>query len=203
MNLVTRFRIRRRLLVPIGRKRTNNDRDLLESLVHIHRLVMSGYSLDTAISHAVHSRSNPWIEELHVRMTNGQSLRSASRSIIDEVTTRTKTGPADRDVVIALHVLSVADSIGGQVADQLGSMIDILDERSRDRRERRTQASSAAASMRMLTMLPIFCLLWILFDSNDVRDFLFRTTGGWACLTLGIGSNIIGRLWIEHETAAC
>lgn len=136
-------------------------------------------------------------------MSRGDSIETSCRSAADEIIARKRQTPAERDAVVALHVLSVADSIGGRVADQLESLIDTLRERVLQRRERRTQAASAAASIRLLTWLPVVCGLLVLVDSSEIRGFLFGTTGGWVCLALGIGSNIVGRLWLEREVTTC
>jgi Flp pilus assembly protein TadB len=133
----------------------------------------------------------------------GDSLEAACRRTMNAIGERKHPTTEERDSVLALHVLAVAGSIGGRVAEQLESLIDTLNEREHLRRERRTQAASATASMRMLTWLPIVCGSWLLLDNAEVRHFLIGSPSGWICLVLGVGSNIVGRLWLQREVAAC
>lgn len=204
MKLVTRRNVRRRLHSPSLRLRAiTNEDDSIEALVHIHRMVLSGVSLPASIAHTVHVRPCIWLDELHSRSSRGEPLDSAARALIDEISGRKHPTHSERDAVVALHVLSVADSIGGRIADQLESLIESLSERHHHRRERRTQAASAAASMRMLTWLPLICGILILTDSREIREFLLGTPAGWLCLSLGIGTNALGRLWLAREVSAC
>lgn len=203
MKLLTRARVRHRLLDRPGLRSGDGEDDLIGALVHIHRLVLSGTALHTSIAHAVHIHPCVWVSVLHDRMSRGDSIEMSSRALAEEISSRRHPSSAERDAVVALHVLSVADSLGGRVADQLESLIETLHERVLHRRERRAQAASAAASIRLLTWLPVVCGVLVLADSPEIRNFLFGTTGGWICLVLGIASNLVGRLWLEREVASC
>lgn len=200
---ITRRRLRRRLAT----SRIDNDcrmqDDLVASLAHIHRLLLSGSSLRTAIAHAVHARPCRAIEALHDRLIRGEPIGEACRSLVDTLGRLRHPSFTERDAIVALHVLSVTDTIGGRSADHMETLIDDLNERDRVRRERRAQATTPLASMRMLTWLPILCGTWILLDSRAIRDFLFGSPAGWACLVLGIGSNVLGRVWLHREVNAC
>lgn len=180
-----------------NRRRNESDsRSLIESLSHVHRLVMSGHSLESAIANAVLIQPVRELTALHSLMSKGHDIATASRFLV-------RSTPDSRDGEIALHVLSLAGTIGGRVADQIGSLIELLEDRDSIRRERRTQAASAAASMNLLTWLPFVCGAWILVDSASVRTFLFGSITGWICLVVGATLNLAGRVWMQRMVASC
>ena len=104
----------------------------------------------------------------------------------------------DADSIMTLHVISLVSEVGGDVAQQLDCLIDTLLDRSQAKAERQTQAATATASMRLITWLPVVCGAWILSDSPAVRRVLLATPLGWACLTIGIGLNFVGRTWTHR-----
>ncbi len=204
MNFAARRRLRRRLCATSTRdRRLRVGDDLIGSLVHVHRLVVSGSSLQSAITHAGRAHSCSAIDSLRTRLIDGEPLDIACRNVVHAFSLKKRPTIVEKDSLIALHVLSVASSIGGRTSEQLESLIDDLGERERVRRERRTQAASSLASMRLMTWLPIVCGAWILLDSKAIRGFVFGTPAGWICLALGIGSNILGRLWLHRAVTTC
>lgn len=206
MKAIARRTSRRRLQTKTNRRprfRTRESADLVASLGHIHRLVMAGMSLESAITSAVLSCPCEEVTTLHALVARGESVDSASRSMIDTFSVRKRLSHRERDAILTLHVLSFAGSFGGRVADHLESLIDILNDRVHLRRERVTQAAGATASMRLLTWIPLACSAWMLLDSSEVRSFLFESTFGWTCLISGIGLNLIGRRWMGRAVAEC
>ncbi len=177
--------------------------DLIASLAHVHRLVMSGHSLESAIANAVLNQPARELTALYEQMARGDDVASACRSLLQSGDAGKRPTHRDRDVAITLHVLSLAGSIGGRITDQLDSLIDVLSDRAFLRRERRTQAASASASIRLLTWLPLVCGAWILLDSADVRSFLLGSINGWICLVFGVGLNLLGRTWTQRMVSAC
>lgn len=176
---------------------------MIGSLVHVHRLVVSGSSLQSAITHASRTHSCFAIDSLRTRLIDGEPLDIACRNVVHALGLKKRPSVVEKDSLVALHVLSVAGSIGGRMSEQLESLIDDLGERERVRRERRTQAASSLASMRLLTWMPIVCGAWMFLDSRAIRDFVFGTPAGWICLALGTGSNILGRLWLHRAVTTC
>jgi Flp pilus assembly protein TadB len=164
---------------------------------------MSGHSLESAITNAVLTQSSHELSRLYDLMSAGDDVASSSRRIAQSLHDVRNPTPRERDGAIAMHVLSLAASIGGRVADQIGSLVDLLDDRMSVRRERRAQAASAAASMKLLTWLPSVCGIWILLDSASVRTFLIGSITGWTCLVLGVFLNLAGRVWMQRLVASC
>lgn len=213
-----RQHIRRRLRTPVGsrgsnRPRTNARRrhgdptgrneDLTSALSHCHRLVLSGVSLDSAITSTAFAHRSPEIRSVYAHMADGESLEFACRKRIQELTSRNRSTHRDRDALIALHVLSFSGAEGGRVAEHLEALLITLNDRHRLREERNAQAAQAAMSMDLLTWLPLVCGAWMIADSASVRSFLFGSVLGWTCLMLGIGLNLCGRWWLRREVSAC
>lgn len=208
MKSLVRQRLRRRLQTPTRIRRPNprnirDDDDLISSLGHCHRLVMSGHSLDSAITVTAFSHPSREIRAVYALMADGESLESACRQLIDLSTDQKSLSNRERDALIALHVLSFAGSIGGRVAEHLEALLVVLNDRVHLREERASQASQAAMSMKMLTSLPVVCGAWMIVDSAEIRAFLFETVAGWTCLIFGIGLNLLGRWWLRREVLAC
>ena len=53
------------------------------------------------------------------------------------------------------------------------------------------------ASTRLITWLPVVCAAWIVSDSPAIRKTMLATPLGWTCLALGIGLNLVGRIWTK------
>ena len=64
--------------------------------------------------------------------------------------------------------------------------------------DRLTQASTAIASIRLLTWLPLVCAMWMVLDDAAVREVLFASPIGWACLVSGVVFNLLGRQWTNR-----
>ena len=184
---MTRRQTRRRLI--------NNDiygnRNLIDALSSMSRSVRSGLSLATAMQISISQHPCDLFAQLHNLISRGMALNSACHKLLDELSESAET----TDHMMALHVIALASEVGGDIARQLDCLIDTLLDRSQAKIERQTQAATATASIRLITWLPVVCGAWILSDSPAVRHVLLATPLGWACLTIGVGLNFVGRTW--------
>ena len=184
---MTRRQTRRRLI--------NNDiygnRNLIDALSSMSRSVRSGLSLATALQISISQHPCDLFAQLHSLISRGMALNTACHKLLDELSESAET----TDHMMALHVIALASEVGGDIARQLDCLIDTLLDRSQAKVERQTQAATATASMRLITWLPVVCGAWILSDSPAVRHVLLATPLGWACLTIGVGLNFVGRTW--------
>lgn len=202
---------RRRLVRRLGRDasrcvRTSeqpSNEDLITALNHVQRLVLSGHSLEASISGTALSHPSHTILRLHDRMSRGETIESACRSILRSLESKNCPTAGERDASMVLRFLGLVDSIGGRVAEHIDSLVEILTERNHVRRERSTHAATSSASMRLLSWLPPLCGLWVISDSASVRTFSLSTVPGWTCLVLGMLLNILGRIWLERLVSAC
>ena len=184
---MTRRQTRRRLI--------NNDiygnRNLIDALSSMSRSVRSGLSLATALQISISQHPCDLFAQLHSLISRGMPLNTASHKLLDDL----PESAENTDHMMTLHVIALASEVGGDIARQLDCLIDTLLDRSQAKVERQTQAATATASMRLITWLPVVCGAWILSDSPAVRHVLLATPLGWACLTIGVGLNFVGRTW--------
>ena len=184
---MTRRQTRRRLI--------NNDiygnRNLIDALSSMSRSVRSGLSLATALQISISQHPCDLFAQLHNLISRGMALNTACHKLLDDLSESAE----NTDHMMTLHVIALASEVGGDIARQLDCLIDTLLDRSQAKVERQTQAATATASMRLITWLPVVCGVWILSDSSAVRHVLLATPLGWACLTIGVGLNFVGRTW--------
>ena len=184
---MTRRQTRRRLI--------NNDiygnRNLIDALSSMSRSVRSGLSLATAMQISISQHPCDLFAQLHNLISRGMALNTACHKLLDDLSESAE----NTDHMMTLHVIALASEVGGDIARQLDCLIDTLLDRSQAKVERQTQAATATASMRLITWLPVVCGAWILSDSPAVRHVLLATPLGWACLTIGVGLNFVGRTW--------
>ena len=184
---MTRRQTRRRLI--------NNDiygnRNLIDALSSMSRSVRSGLSLATALQISISQHPCDLFAQLHSLISRGMALNTACHKLLDDLSESAE----NTDHMMTLHVIALASEVGGDIARQLDCLIDTLLDRSQAKVERQTQAATATASMRLITWLPVVCGAWILSDSSAVRHVLLATPLGWACLTIGVGLNFVGRTW--------
>ena len=184
---MTRRQTRRRLI--------NNDiygnRNLIDALSSMSRSVRSGLSLATAMQISISQHPCDLFAQLHNLISRGMALNTACHKLLDDLSESAE----NTDHMMTLHVIALASEVGGDIARQLDCLIDTLLDRSQAKVERQTQAATATASIRLITWLPVVCGAWILSDSPAVRHVLLATPLGWACLTIGVGLNFVGRTW--------
>ena len=191
---MTRRLTRRRLI--------NNDiygnSNLIDALSSMSRSVRSGLSLATALQISITQHPCDLFAQLHSLISRGMALNTACHKLLDG----SSESAENTDHMMTLHVIALASEVGGDIARQLDCLIDTLLDRSQAKVERQTQAATATASIRMITWLPVVCGVWILSDSSAVRHVLLATPLGWACLTIGVGLNFVGRTWTHKMVRA-
>ena len=186
-NLLTRRQTRRRL----NNSDTYGNTNLIEALSAMSRNVRSGLSLAAALQISVSHHPCDLFAQLHHLVRRGMALNTACHKLLDDL----PESAENTDHMMTLHVIALASEVGGDIARQLDCLIDTLLDRSQAKVERQTQAATATASIRLITWLPVVCGAWILTDSSAVRHVLLATPLGWACLTIGVGLNFVGRTW--------
>lgn len=167
---------------------------LVDALSSISRHTRSGLSLATAIQISVSTHPCDLLVRLHHLVSRGFSIGTACQTILESF----PESSVNSDFIMVLHVIALANEVGGNIAQQIDALVDTLLDRSQAKLERQTQAATATASMRLITWLPVVCGAWIVSDSAAIRHVLFSTALGWACLTIGVGLNIAGRAWTKR-----
>ncbi len=184
-----RQRIKRRLT----QATTLGNEIIIDSLSAMTRSLRSGQSLASSLHQASITEPCDLLIRLAVAINNGQSLHQACNDLIEADEKQNTSG----DLSVVLHVISLASQVGGDAAHHIDALIDTLLDRSHARQDRQAQASTAMASTRLITWLPVVCAAWIVSDSPAIRNTMLATPLGWTCLTLGVGLNLVGRIWTK------
>jgi Flp pilus assembly protein TadB len=95
------------------------------------------------------------------------------------------------DQALAVHVLRLCATQGGNVSVSLDRAAATLRERDALAQERIAQSAQARLSARVLTLLPVGFSVWTLATTPSVRHFVV-TPPGLVCVTLGLVLNLTG-----------
>ena len=190
-NFFSRFTQRQRIKRRLTQATSFGNENIIDSLSAMTRSLRSGQSLASSLHQASITEPCDLLIRLAAAINNGQSLNQACNYLIEA---DEKQNPAG-DLSVVLHVISLASEVGGDAAHHIDALIDTLLDRSYARQDRQAQASTAMASTRLITWLPVVCAAWIVSDSPAIRKTMLATPLGWTCLALGIGLNLVGRMW--------
>ena len=192
-NFFSRFTQRQRIKRRLTQATSFGNENIIDSLSAMTRSLRSGQSLASSLHQASITEPCDLLIRLAAAINNGQSLNQACNYLIEA---DEKQNPAG-DLSVVLHVISLASEVGGDAAHHIDALIDTLLDRSYARQDRQAQASTAMASTRLITWLPVVCAAWIVSDSPAIRKTMLATPLGWTCLALGIGLNLVGRMWTK------
>lgn len=193
-NFFSRFTQRQRIKRRLTQATSFGNENIIDSLSAMTRSLRSGQSLASSLHQASITEPCDLLIRLAAAINNGQSLNQACNYLIEA---DEKQNPAG-DLSVVLHVISLASEVGGDAAHHIDALIDTLLDRSYARQDRQAQASTAMASTRLITWLPVVCAAWIVSDSPAIRKTMLATPLGWTCLALGIGLNLVGRMWTKR-----
>ena len=192
-NFFSRFTQRQRIKRRLTQATSFGNENIIDSLSAMTRSLRSGQSLASSLHQASITEPCDLLIRLAVAINNGQSLNQACNYLIEADERQNPAG----DLSVVLHVMSLASEVGGDAAHHIDALIDTLLDRSYARQDRQAQASTAMASTRLITWLPVVCAAWIVSDSPAIRKTMLATPLGWTCLALGIGLNLVGRMWTK------
>lgn len=105
------------------------------------------------------------------------------------------------DLVLAVHVLRLCATQGGEVSESLDRAAASLRERQALSLERTAQSAQARLSAQVLTLLPVALGAWSGLTSPSVRHFI-ATPVGMAAIVLGLGLNLAGWRWMNRTIEA-
>ncbi|MFZ9385065.1 MAG: type II secretion system F family protein [Ilumatobacteraceae bacterium] len=191
MNPLTRSSLAWRARRRCRNLRIDHDHNLEEAVRALGHHLASGSSLTAAIRLAQASHPTSTLGHVAAAVEGGSTVAEACHHA-------TRSGDEASDGSLALMVIALAAEHGGDPVAHIEALETTLRERRHARDERRSQASTALASARFLTILPIVCSVWICLDDPSVRDVLLNSPIGYACLTIGVFLNVIGRRWVTR-----
>lgn len=171
--------------------RVGHDHRLEEAVRAMGHQVAGGSSLTASVRLANASHPTATLGAVVAHIEGGSTVSEACRRVSDSTDSAS-------DASLVVQVIALAADHGGDPVAHIDALETTLRERRHARDERRSQASTALASTRFLTVLPIVCSVWICVDDESVREVLLASPLGYACLTIGIVLNVIGRRWVNR-----
>jgi tight adherence protein B len=176
-----------------------NDRrrraQLPEALERMAAALRTGSSLPQSLAEAARGTAEPLgpeLEGLAGQATRGQPVLA----VLDGWTTQ----HPDRGTRLAAVALALATGVGGAPARALDGVATTLRERLELAGERHALATQARASAVVLSAAPpVFAALLTLSDPEASR-FLLQTPTGWLCITVGVGLDLLGGVWMARLT---
>ena len=154
----------------------------------------AGSSLGTALAEVAAASDPPIGPELtaaaHVLASGGGLDRAVA-------TWRAGAEPSP-DVDLAATALGLGGRTGGEVARALDRVAATLRERRELRAEVRALATQARASAAVLIAAPLVFAALVSTIEPGVPRFLLTTPLGVVCLTIGLGLDALGALWMAH-----
>ena len=123
----------------------------------------------------------PALDDVRARLERGWIVREALRGV----------ALTDPDITLAVHVLDLCATQGGNVSESLDRAAATLRERHGIRLEREAQSAQARLSARVLTVVPVAFATWTIATTASVRAFI-ATPAGLLCVAMGAIANLIG-----------
>lgn len=183
------------LMVTSGRAARRRVRELPAALESIAGGLRAGHSLAWAVTEAGRA-PGPLAAEFadvarHTR--GGRPVTEALRRWADA---------HDHGTRLAAASMAVAAEVGGPGADAIDATAAGLRDRAALDDEIAALSVQARASAVLLSITPVvFTALLATADASSAR-FLFGTRLGWACLTVGIGLDVLGAWWMHRLVRA-
>lgn len=177
----------------LGRRRKQKPIVELADIVDaVRRSLSSGASFQQALREATHdapSAVSAQLRDVLMVVDQGQSARQALTTWAAQ-----QNQPEAKIVAASLAFASVNEAGSAQA---LYGVSQSLRDRADLAAEVRSQAAQSAASLQMMVLLPLAFLLFDLAGSKTTVSFLVGSRWGHACLTLAVGLDLVGWLWMR------
>jgi tight adherence protein B len=170
---------------------------LPEALERLASALRIGASLPQALAEA--GRHSP--PPLGPELTELAEATSRGRRLLDVLDTWTAAHD-DRGTRLAATALALAARVGAAPARAVDGVAATLRERMEVAADRRALATQARASAVVLSAAPVGVALLLGLTDSAAARFLLRTPQGWACLTVGLGLDLVGAVWMARLTRA-
>ena len=177
--------------------RTARQLQLPESLERMAGALRTGSSVAQALAEAARTVEAPLGPEL------GAMAQATSRGRpLAEVVDEWAAAHADRGTRLVATAVVLATSIGVAPARALDGVAATLRERLELAGERRSLATQARVSALVLSVAPVGFAVLLSVSDPAIAEFLTASSAGWLCLTVGLGLDVAGALWMTRLTKA-
>ncbi len=171
------------------------------------RALRHGSTLHAALTHTLPTDAVVAQRSASLRhwLGRGATVADACDEWADELAdechggSRRRAGSIDRVELLATMstVLAAAALLGGSAAAPLDRFAVTMRQRTSDDLERAAQSAQARMSAKVLTFVPIAVLGLLLLTDDEVRAVVASATGA-AIISLGLGVNTVGAIWMRR-----
>lgn len=176
-----------------GRRLTNFEKVLPDSLDLMARALRSGHALNAAIEIVADQGREPVSSEfraLYQQQTYGLPFRDALDAMLRRI--------PSNDLQFAGTAMLVQKETGGNLAEILDRTVEIMRERAKLRGEIKTKTAQGRLTGIILALLPVVMLLMISIINPDYAKLLTHTSSGHMMLYVAGGMITVGWLIINQ-----
>lgn len=180
-----------------------NDRDkriglfeeqLPEALDMMTRALRAGYPFNEAMRYIAKEMENPIAYEFGItfeEINYGRDIKQAFNYLIMRV--------PSTNLIAATTAIIIQRETGGNLAELLDKISDVLRKRFRFHRKVKTITAEARASAWVLSLLPFVVFLAIAMKNPAYLKPLFDTALGNKLLIIGLGLQVVGAFWVRKQ----
>jgi tight adherence protein B len=183
---------RRRAVALVERRRSAQ---LPEALERMAAALRTGSSLPQALAESARGTAMPLGDEL-VGLAQQAGRGRPVLAVLDGWTER----HPDRGTRLAAVALALATGVGAAPARALDGVAATLRERFELAAERHALAAQARASAVVLSAAPLAFAALLTLTDPAASHFLLGTPSGWLCVSLGLGLDAAGTVWMARLT---
>jgi tight adherence protein B len=180
-----------------------NDRDkrmvlfeeqLPEALDMMTRALRAGYPFNEAMRYISKEMDDPIAHEFGVtfeEINYGRDIKQAFNYLIMRM--------PSVNLIAATTAIIIQRETGGNLAELLDNISDLLRKRFRFQRKVKTITAEARASAWVLSLLPFVVFLAIALKNPEYIKPLFNTEKGTKLLLVGLGLQVVGAFWVRKQ----
>lgn len=170
------------------------EEQLPEALDMMTRALRAGYPFNEAMRYISQEMEDPIAHEFGVtfeEINYGRDIKQAFNYLIMRV--------PSTNLIAATTAIIIQRETGGNLAELLDNITDILRKRFRFQRKVKTITAEARMSAWVLALLPFVVFLAIALRNFDYVRPLFETERGNTLLMVGLGLQVIGAFWVRKQ----
>lgn len=170
------------------------EEQLPEALDMMTRALRAGYPFNEAMRYIAKEMENPIAHEFGItfeEINYGRDIKQAFNYLIMRV--------PSTNLIAATTAIIIQRETGGNLAELLDKISDVLRKRFRFQRKVKTITAEARASAWVLSLLPFVVFLAIALKNPDYIKPLFDTERGNTMLMMGLALQVVGAFWVRKQ----
>jgi tight adherence protein B len=170
------------------------EEQLPEALDMMSRALRAGYPFNEAMHYIAEEMQDPISKEFRItfqEINYGRDIRQAFNYMLMRI--------PSTNLIAATTAILIQRETGGNLAELLDKIADILRKRFRFQRRVKTITAESRMSAWVLSLLPFAVFLIISIRSPEYVKPLFDTDMGNVILGIGLVLQVIGSLWVRKQ----